>query len=469
MSASPPAPAERDYARIAWTVILVAFVAFLALMIGLCYAGWRFTSFAQGEPSRPATLTAFTRGVEIFRAGLVQPELPSATTILREGDAVAVLPTVPPGIAATITLFDGSVIELWPGTRVRLEQVQTTRFSSRNQRVAVLLEGGLARFSLVPPANRQYDDVQYTVAIQRPGEALEQAELELGGVYRVRVLAADAPTISESERAALGDATETELVVEQGGALLAAGQQRQTLRAGQKARSGAAGVGQPEEAVWQMARDPQFLQYTAELYNNTTLTRTDVPRSDTWYVSGVPAPGASIDGYFYVIGGCFTAAGETQQPCQRPLNKVAQFRRDFPPNHDKGFKTAITQTIALDATPYQSLQLSFDAHISVQLLDKAGIIGEECALGAVVYFITSQGNQENHTYCFYARDEPGGKGAISNKEYISSRFIPLGDWQSIQLDLKADLPGLRRITQIEFHGNGHDYLSEVANVQLLAR
>lgn len=466
---------NRDYARLAWWLIIGAFLLFCLLMIGLCYGAWRIKAFAQSQPAEPATLQNLVSGVDILRKGLAQYELPTPPeTLLFEGDAVRVPADVPPGIAATITLFDDSTIELWPGSTIILEKVQTTRFSTRNQQVAIRLKEGLMRLRLAPRATQQYQDVQYTVLVEHPGQPLEQAALDLDGTYRVRVLAATAPTTSASERVTLGTRIETEYVVEKGGMAVGFGQQNTRISAGYRSRVSAGQLGAPLAAEWQFMRDGTFTQFTEREYNNNTvpLSVTDVVRADTWRVYGDPSPGATRDGYFYIVSGCAQRNSTDANTCARPLLNVAQFNRDKDPtveDHPESFKTAITQTLNLDITPYSSLQITFDGRIYAQSLNKAGFIGEECALGIEIHFTSTSNVPGLHTYCFYARNEPNEPGTESNKDYITSKFIPLRQWQSLTLDLNAIKTKMRRIDYVTFYGNGHDYISEIANVQLVAK
>ena len=227
----------RNYARLAWAIIIGAFLVFCVLMVGLCYGIWRVKAFAQSQPAKPATLQNVVSGVDILRKGLAQYELPSPPeTVLFEGDTVRVSPSAPPGKAATITLFDGSSIDLWAGTTITLDKVQTTRFSTRNQQVAIRLQQGLIRLELAPRATQQYQDVEYNVLVEHAGQPLEQANLDLGGIYRVRILDAALPTTTASERVALGSRIETEYVAEKGGLTLGIAQQHTRINAGYRTR-----------------------------------------------------------------------------------------------------------------------------------------------------------------------------------------------------------------------------------------
>ncbi len=474
MSNSAAHPA-RNYARLAWWIIIGGFLAFCVLMIVLCYGIWRVKAFAQSQPAQPATLQNVVSGVEILRKGLVQYELPAPPeTILFEGDSVRVTASAPPGKAATITLFDGSQIDLWAGTTLTLDKVQTTRFSTRNQQVAIRLQQGLIRLQLAPRATQQYQDVEYNVLVERAGQPLEQANLDLGGIYRVRILDARQPTTTASERASLGNQIESEYVAETGGLTLGIARQNTRINAGYRTRISQGQISAPVAAEWQFIRDGNFRQFSEREYNNNTLpyTITDVVRADTWRVYGDPSPGATNDGFFYVVGGCFRRNSTDANICLRPLINVAQFSRDKNAtieDHPTSFKTAITQTVDLDITPYSSLEINFDGRIYAQSINKAGFIGEECALGIELHFTTPSNIPGLHTYCFYARNEPSETGTESNKEYITSQFVPLRQWQTLTLDLNAIRGKIRRIDYVTFYGNGHDYISEIANVQLIAR
>ena len=469
-------PRPRNYGRLAWWIIIGSFVLFCGLMVGLCYGVWRVKAFAQGQPDQPATLVHQVSGVEILRNGMAQYELPTPPqTVLYEGDTVRVAANVPPGIAATVTVFDGSRIELWPGTLITLDKVQTTRFSTRNQQVAVRLHSGLMRLHLTPPTTQQYQNVRYSVIVERPGQPTEQAELAVGGSYRVRILAADAPTTSASERMQLPkrDSRQTEYVSERGTITLGFGAASQRVEAGEMIRLVDEQVPVTAPAQWQFVRDTDFTAFSEREYNNNTesYTKTDVVRADTWRVYGEKqSTDAPADGYFFVVGGC-AERNTTDATCVQPLIKVAQFRRDTTANidHTKGFKTAITQTLALDVTPYNNLHIQFTGRIYVQSLNRAGLQGTECALGVVVRYTDLANLPASQTYCYYAQDRDDTTDVVSDKAEITSQYIPLRLWQELNIDLAPILPNMRRLDHLEFYGNGHDYVSEIANVQLFAK
>ncbi len=467
---------ERNYSQLAWGVLLGAFLGFCLLTALSCYWVLRIRTFAVSQPEQPAELVSFVRGVDIYRRDLVQPEQPlPPSTILYEGDSVMVAESVAPGVAATVRLFDGSTIDLWPGTQLTLDEVQTTRFNKRNQRITLRVSKGLAAIHLAPPAIQLYSDVEYTLLVEVPGQPLAQAALTLGGTYRVRVLANAAPTTTASERAELAPKeTQIEFVTASGALQLLYGQSEATLKAGEKIHTQGDLLSSISPTSWQFIRDSQFGQFTQEQYNNTAVQSLDsnAIQSDTWFVSGEPyGPGAIADGFFSIVSGCLERRdGIDPSSCLQPLEHVAQFRRGPPPpEHLTSFKTAITQTIDLDVTPYDQLDLTFVGRIVEQKINRAGMIGEECTLGVELRFLDSTNSHATHTLCFYARDEDGppGTGTVSDKAYITSIKLEMGRWTPQSIDLKQLVPQMRRLESIEIYGNGHDYQSEIATVRLL--
>ncbi|KPL86216.1 hypothetical protein [Herpetosiphon geysericola] len=464
-----------EYTRIAWRLIILGFLAFCLVIAGSCYLAWRVKAFARTQPAEPGTLDTYISGIEIIRAGLVQPELPTPPkTVIYQGDRINVSSTAPAGIAATVTLFDGSKLDIWPGTSLIFEKVQTTRFSSRNQEVALRLESGLVRLRLASEASQQYQDVHFSVFVQQAGYSVEQALLKPGGSYRVRLLDANAPTTSASEQQRLKQTTISEYVVEQGGITLAYNSQSRSISNQQKLEIAQGSLSQPMPAEWQVARDSNFTDFTAQEYNNNAtvpVSVTNIVRADTWRVFGsLYSPEAEEDGYFYIVGGCAQRSTEQPNNCLRPLINVAQFHRDSTEgiDHTKSFRTGITQTIDLDTTAYSDLELSFTGRIYEQSLNRAGDIGEECALAIAIFYYNPADQLGSTTYCFYARDDQG-PGSISNKEYIRSIKLPFRQWTDQTIELKGDLSNMRRISHLEIYANGHDYISEITNIRLVAR
>ena len=480
MQYSPDSRLQRNYHQLAWTILLGAFMLFVLLATFTCYGLMQLRTLAAGQPEQPATLSTFTRGVDIYRQGYVQPEQPTPPqTTLYEGDSVVVSPNLPPGVAATIQLFDGSTIDLWPGTELMLEQVQTTRFSTHDRQVGLDLKSGLVQLKLAPVSWRGYDNVQYTLRVKRSGHGLEQATLEPEGIYRVRILQPDAPTTSASENQRLIDTLETEYVALRGSIALGFGSEQAHVEAGQKVRAVDEHLTEPLPARWQFIRDGSFSQYTQAEYNNTSIVTTTAIRdqSTTWFVSGeFYGPNAIADGFFSIVSGCLERdKGIDPGNCVNPVSHVAQFRRSPPPQHTTSFKTVITQTVDVDSTPYEKLLLEFDGRIVEQTINRAGIIGEECALGIEVRYINIDNNPGSHTFCFYARDEDSTdaqgqpSGTISNKPYITSIKLDMGRWEHQKINVLKTIPHMRKLTSIAIYGNGHDYQSEVTNIQLLGQ
>lgn len=442
-------------------------MVFCLLLAGSCYALWRVKAFASAQPDQPALLNTFSSGVEIVRKGLVQPELPTPETVLYEGDTLKTSTNAPPGVVAKLTLFDGSEVEIWAGSQLKLERIQTTRFSTRNQQVAIRLVQGQIRLNLASPSTRQYQDVEYNVFVQQENQSQEQAVLELGGTYRIRLLERNAPSTSLLEQLALESKTSSEYVVEKGVMTVAYANETVDLMAGQRTTVHKSRLEPPQATEWQFVRDSNFDVFSEREYNNTTIiTTADILKSDTWYVYGSPSPGATPDGYFAITSGCLERTGVDPSECRVPLKTVAQFRRNEPLGHEKSFTTGITQNLQLDVTPFKQVSLEFNGRITLQSLDRAGDKGVECALGIEIDYTTQNNLLASQTYCFYARDE--GIGELSNESYITSIKIPLEQWQTQKIDL-LEISTLRRINSIRIYGNGHDYVSEVANVRLVAR
>jgi hypothetical protein len=132
----------------------------------------------------------------------------------------------------------------------------------------------------------------------------------------------------------------------------------------------------------------------------------------------------------------------------------------------KGFVTAVKQQIDADVTSYRWVRFKADIKVVYQSLSKAGEAGTECPLLIEITYTNTQAANVHKDYCYWAFEYPSQNGVISNDPYIDTASVPPNTWVPINVELKQDLEQLVKIESISFQANGHDYESQVRNVEL---
>ncbi|GIV96048.1 MAG: hypothetical protein KatS3mg057_0705 [Herpetosiphonaceae bacterium] len=456
---NPPASHAADPGRRAWRVLLVSFAMFCLLLSLTCYGIWRFRFIASGSPAKPARLVLHTsRGVFIQQYGMVL-QLPAQDgAALQEGDAIFVDRTLEPGTAATIELFDGTRVELWPGTTLQLHTLQRTRFNNYRQTVVLELRDGMARLHL--PRRLPYQKADFHVIAVPPGGEPTEISFDVGGIYMVRLLAPSSPMTARAQWTSL---PATEVTVTTGHASLKSGSRSIEIAAGQRVVVDEDNLDGPLEASWQLIRDGNFSEFTEREYNCTTgICSSNEISSTTWIVRSAAAEkGSPENGYFRITTGPI----DPEQRRNGETVKAANFTRRN--SNSKGFRIYIQQQIEADITPYQELVFEADVRILDQSLPKAGALGTECPITISWHYTDDHGNPRQFDYCYYARESE--ELSESLEEWIETERIPAYEWTHLRLNLLADIPQLRRIEELWIYANGHDYVVEVANVSLVAR
>ncbi|HHX44192.1 MAG TPA: FecR domain-containing protein [Chloroflexi bacterium] len=161
--------------RVAWAVLLLAFAAFLLVVIG-GPLGVRWY-IATAEKEQKAVVESLVGTV------VVEPPVGRSAVPLGRGESMAVsegaVVRVDETSEATITLFDGSFVRLFPGTSVRLERMRAPRYptGTRPRCVWINLFGGRASIGTAPALSSSLDF--RVVSLQG------SAQLEADGKYIV--------------------------------------------------------------------------------------------------------------------------------------------------------------------------------------------------------------------------------------------------------------------------------------------
>ena len=112
------------------------------------------------------------------------------------------------------------------------------------------------------------------------------------------------------------------------------------------------------------------------------------------------------------------------------------------------------------------------ARVIRQSIPNAGITNVECPVTVRIIFRQNSptDNQEQRFICFYRNST--GRLIPPSGEFVYQAVDDLPSWYQVTFDLRDPklnlLESARYIESIAIYGNGHDYISEVTDVSLIA-
>ena len=149
---------------------------------------------------------------------------------------------------------------------------------------------------------------------------------------------------------------------------------------------------------------------------------------------------------------------------------VGQFSRQGGQN--KSFAISIAQPLDLDVSEYPSLELHAWVRVAEQSIAKAGEQGTECPMTIWLKYKhkSPSDNEQNRYFCIYVDETE----ADLPKDQKGSEFIytPVhqNQWYNLKYELRnyESLKDSYYLQSVMIYANGHDYLSEIADISLLA-
>lgn len=419
--------------RMAWFVLLMSFSIFC--LMGTTLGSYAYRWWTQPSPSVVQATALQKLFVQVQPAGKIQPMVLQDRT-LDPDDRLLVSAEAPPGPAATIQ-FGSASIALWAGTDLRVGQLRQMWGTTAVGPAQFELTSGQL---LIDLSGR---DEQLTLAI---GGNLDSAPVFLTGPgrYRVRILDKDSPTTAEAERQ-IGPGLE--VTTERGLARVGPNQ----IASGERLIA-AGNTTQLRRNRWDLIRDGNFQQLVDDVYSQA--------KSTTWGLSSNPTVvGAADTGNPIPTQACTDLI--TRTGCEEPYLRLVRKG-----GNTKGFVTAVKQQIDADVTSYRWVRLRGDIKIVHQSLSKAGESGTECPLMIEITYSNTQAANIHKDYCYWAFEHPNQNGVVGNYPYIDTTQISPYVWQPVNIELKQDVGELVKIESISFQANGHDYESQVRNVEL---
>lgn len=411
----PPARGPEATARLAWTILGAALLCFLVLCGLVGYGLWRLRASAVG-PQQGSTIEAFASPVYRIYAGKVEAiEVPLHRAVpLQEGETVRVGQSAPPGTDALVTLWEGSTLQLYAGTRVSLVRLQATSYSDQFQDVVLELEAGQTLLGVAQVG--RYQRVQFDVLL--PGA---RVELDPGGTYLLR---AD---------------PRPEVAVRRGQARLqttAAGTST-LIAAGQKVTVWPGRPLEVEPARWQLLENGDFSQ-----------------EDQGWsFRSDQYGDGGDVNAVYRriqeMVGDQVVWAIELER--MGGLEDLCA--------------AILSQEVKEDLSPYRSVRLDFDLNLRDQGLKGGGPRGEDYPFAVRIRYQDAEGRSRQYLYGFYFVTGAGAKTTPDNGE---ARKFPHYRWEHVSLDLLALQPRPVLLNGVDLMASGQDYRSWVANVSLTA-
>lgn len=423
------------YERLAWLIMLGGFVVFCAIVIGGSVYGYRW--WTRPPLGAIQVQTDQELAVLVQRAGLVRLEVLDDSK-LNVGDRIEVINDAAPGPAATLR-FGSATVQLWAGTKLQVGRLgeqwndparATARFKLLSGQMLVEIEDDDQRIEV------DMDTGAAPIVVER-------------GRARVRIIEADSPTTAAAERT---DLRSYEIAVERGRASFGSISVQSGMKLVETANKQSRGL-----LTWNLVRDGSFQQFVDDDFPGRDPNLAPSP----WKRNvGQTVEGAKDTGQARAVQDC--ADPIARLDCKQPYVRFVRMG-----GNDKGFSTAIEQSVNADVSSYRRVRLHANVKVVYQSLSKAGESGTECPLLVRVNYTNTQGDNLQKDFCYWAFEYPGQSGVVSSLPYIESRQIQPDTWHQIDIDLKQNLPNLVKIRDLSFQANGHDYESQVSEVQLV--
>jgi len=400
--------------RLAWLVLVGSFLTFLVLGLGVPFLTLRYVRTAQAvrdgemEVIRPIVLVLNQQGAKTGVTDMAP--VSEGQTIVTDSES-----------RALVTLFDGSTVQVYPGTSLRITSLREPRFAryglshQANDLGIELLNGTIRVGVALPPAGRPRPNFTVT------SPHLE-AKLVEGGYFL------DTTQAGTDITAYNQDATVTS---EWGGApvTLHRGQRTQVL------------VGQPPQA-------PQAAE--VNLVSNGDFS---AATEGSWKVSlDQGGDGPSID-----------PAWDVSNTGDRDALRFFRAGSEFAPGRGNHASIKASQTLNRNLPdPYTSLKLRAEVRVNEQSLSGGGYLDTEYPLMLRVVYKDAYGSEHEWWRGFYIQNAAGNP---------TTHGEPLrkGVWTPVEFELRdGPLPPFQ-IVRVEAEASGWDFDSDVSDLRLILR
>jgi len=410
--------------RRAWLVLGLASLTFALLLSGLfASANWVYRNATEPESARLSVVSG--SGALIRSPGDSDWRLVSDTVVVREGDRVSTAL----GTVTTLTLFDGSTVEVTEDTIVRIARMRSSRFLNRTKLVVLEPERGTIYVGMAARGDYAISEIKTRIGNLEVTMSDEPGRSS-NGAYLVEITD-DPPGAELTDQA-------VRVAVLHGAADLRRGSERMTLEANQQTMIDPAGTfGEVTSVVRELVVNGdfssglsgwiEFEQTSQRFAGESRGTLVELVQDETTLGEGVVVE--------------LIKAGD--------WDDVAQV----------GIRQRIGKTLRV----HTSLLLSFEARIVAQQPSVGSSEASDFPLVIQIDYVDVDGNEQRWTHGYYAVEDRTTVGHIPSQ--IATR-VDLDAWQRIIFDLRGLSPLPKQITSIVLYASGQNYQTRVANVSL---
>lgn len=405
--------------RRAWLVVGVSFALFAACAVVVASAGvWVYQHATEPEI---ATLEVISgRGALLRSPSDSNWRFVTSDARIREGDRVSTAL----GTVVTVTLFDGSTVEVTENTDLRVTTMRSSRFLRRTKLVVLEPLRGTIYVSMAKREPYRFSETivrQGTTRVsmvdgeQQPeaGSFLVEARDRVGqqAALRVAVLSGTLRITTLLDSRTLDNAQQVEVDVD-------------------------GSISAISDAVRELLTNGDF----GDGLNGWIEFQREPNGS-----APIPQSSASVDLVSDLING-------------EPVTSVEFLRSVDDANIvDSGIRQRIGTTLRV----YSSLVLDLEVKISDQMPVVEGAVADAFPLMVEINYVDLAGAERRWQHGYYARDN--GRSDVPDE---TATELDRGEWQRVVFDLRNLDPRPRQVTSIVVYASGQRYATRVANLSL---
>lgn len=413
----------KDRERLAWTVLLLSFGTFVALLIGIPVGTYQWVQRAAVDPTLMLQTLEGTAQVEmpgegarLLLAGQGPMQVPAGTTIVNDDGAETML-----AISSPDGLYPLATVQIYPNTQLAVSTARSPRYhwSRLEHRLEVTVVTGRIRLGMARETDRAVDIRCHTPH----GQFL----LWEAGSYGLDVSNQESQiTVREGKATVVAPGGQLVLAPGQGGTVGSAGQIAGPLR--------------PER---NLIVNGNFRQ----------------PLDDLWQIHTDATDSTQAAGEVEIV----TTGGQEAVRMWRSGTGHAQ--------------TGIYQLINQSLKDYDTLLLHLSARLDYQSLGICGALGSECPLMVRIDYLDASGSPVQWVQGFYYWVDPA---VTTNPTVCETCPAPRQEHEQhpASVEFFYDSPNLLEllsqdgnppasVTSISVYASGHSYDVQVSEIELL--
>jgi len=402
--------------RLAWTIMVSAFITFCALVIGIPL-GIRSYLLNATQPEQ-SSVTSVQGTVLVQRVDASVPiPVPDGTTVQIEENTCI---STDNSAQAIVTFFNESLLTLYNNTSVTIHQVRSPRFSSGQQPDTIVVELHHGRVRVAPR----------TRTMSNSARALH-FELQCIDTYAM---------LSEGSYSLEATDDEMQITTRAGLAHVTVGENILALATGQRAI-----VSRNQPPMGPLPAERSLLV-------NGDFSQ---PLEGSWQVYRVEPPSGVVTTTARIIPTGIQSALQLQSSGQDNVHS----------------EVGVIQYINKNIQDFDSLRILLDVRINLQSLPGGGTLGSEFPLMVHLAYDEADGTDRDWYYGFYYAPAPSD-WILYDTPFNSSRRIVRYVWYPFESPNLLDSLSTAKPVYLKFirlYGSGWLYDTYVTNVTLLAQ